>query len=140
MVGKQTVELACHKLSGGIETGEIMVSADDICFYLTDPKTGILRDQGHALDGQSIAKKILVFPGGKGSAVVQDEGLFALKKYGNLPHALIIKNPDTVLVFGAILLKLPIVYRVEPQLYKHLLDGVHVKVDADSEIITVLDA
>ncbi len=140
MGGKQTVELACHKLSGGIETGEIMVSADDICFYLTEPKTGILRDQGHALDGQSLAGKVLVFPSGKGSAVVQDEGLFALKKYGNLPHALIIKSPDTVLVFGALLLKLPMVYRVDPQLYKHLLDGVHVKVDADSEIITLLDA
>jgi len=79
----QPVELACQKLSGGIETGEIMVSADDICFYLTEPKTGILRDQGHALDGQSLAGKVLVFPSGKGSAVVQDEGLFALKKYGN---------------------------------------------------------
>ena len=137
---KQTVELPCQKLSGGIDTGEIMVSADDICFYMTEPKTGILRDQGHALDGQSLAGKVLVFPSGKGSAVVQDEGLFALKKYGNLPYALIVESPDTVLVFGALLLKLPMVYRVDPHLYKHLLDGVHVTVDADTEIITVLDA
>ncbi len=116
-----------------------MVSADDICFYMTEPKTGILRDQGQALDGQSLAGKVLVFPSGKGSAVVQDEGLFALKKYGNLPHALIIESPDTVLVFGALLLKLPMVYRVDPHLYKYLLDGVHVTVDADTEIITILD-
>lgn len=135
MIENKSVEINCRKLSGGVGTGEILVSTDDICFYLADPESGILRDQGHALDGQSIAGKVLVFPSGKGSAVVQDEGLFSLKKHGNLPRALIIQSPETVLVFGAILINLPLVDRINPRMYKHLLNGVNVNVDADSGII-----
>jgi predicted aconitase with swiveling domain len=139
-VTRPSIEICCQKLSSGVATGAILVSADDICFYLTEPETGILRDRGHALDGQSLAGKVLVFPGGKGSAVVQDEGLFGLKEHDNMPLALIIKNPDTVLIFGSLLLKLPVVNQVEPAMYKYLVDGVNVKIDADHGIITVLNS
>ena len=131
------LEIGCRKISGGIGHGEILSSPDDICFYLTEPETGILRDPGHSLDGQSLSNKVLIFPSGKGSAVVQDEGLFSLQKHGNLPHAFIIQTPETVLVFGALLLKIPLVDSVDPTLYQHLRNGLTAEVDADRGLITV---
>lgn len=138
MLDNTSVEVKCHKLSRGVASGEILISNDDICFYLAEPETGILRDKGHDLDGQSLAGKVLVFPSGKGSAVVQDEGLFSMKKYGNLPRALIIQKPETVLVFSSLLLKLPLVDRVDEHAYKYFHNGLNVQVDADNGLITTV--
>lgn len=68
----------CHKLSEGVVEGEVLISQDDICYYLVDPATGNVIESGHDIEGQSVAQKILVFPGGKGSSVVQADGLFQL--------------------------------------------------------------
>lgn len=138
MLNSELIEIKCHKLSGGVANGEILISGDDICFYLAEPETGILRDKGHDLDGQSLAGKVLVFPSGKGSAVVQDEGLFAMKKHGNLPRALVIQKPETVLVFSSLLLKIPLVDRIEEHEYEQLKDGLVVQVNADEGTITTI--
>ncbi len=136
MTGEK-ITIPCHKISGGCAAGDILVSSDDICFFLTDPETGILVEDGHDLDGKSVAGKVLVFPSGKGSAVVQDEGLFALKEHGNAPSAMIIQHPDTVLVFGALLMSIPVVDGVAPSAYAALSDSAHATVDADAGEIVV---
>ena len=87
----------------------MLISSDDIMFYLIDPKTGVMIEKGHALEGKSMAGKILVFPGGKGSSVVQADGLYQLMLQNNAPKAMIIRNPDTVLVSGAIIMEIPMV-------------------------------
>ncbi len=56
------ITLKCHKIIGGYGEGEALVSHEPICFYLTDPKTGIVRERTHELAGKSVANKILVFP------------------------------------------------------------------------------
>ena len=135
MQGGLQREFSCRRVSGGIGSGRVLVSSDDICFFLTDPESGILREEGHALNGQTVAGKVLVFPSGKGSAVVQDEGLFALKENGNLPSAMIIERPDTVLVFGAILLQIPVVDSAEPALYDSLSSCQDLCVDSDNGVV-----
>jgi hypothetical protein len=129
---------ACQKVSAGTATGDVLISRDDICFFLVEPETGILKEKGHDLEGKTLAGKVLVFPSGKGSAVVQDEGLFAMKAAGNMPAALIIDKPDTVLVFGAIVLGLPVVNNVEPAANAFLRDNIRAVVDADAGQITIL--
>ena len=32
----------CHKISEGQAKGEVLISADDFCFYLVDPQTGVV--------------------------------------------------------------------------------------------------
>lgn len=127
-----------RKISAGAAEAEVLHSKDDICFYLTDPKTGILRDKGHDLDGVSVAGKILVFPSGKGSAVVQDEGLFSLKENGNLPAAMIIETPETVLVFGALLLNIPLIDSVSKDDMKKLSNGVKLQLDTEQELLKII--
>ncbi|BBN97560.1 aconitase X swivel domain-containing protein [Sporolactobacillus terrae] len=128
---------ACHKVSEGVIEGEVLLSTDDFCFYLVDPKTGIVIEKNHCLEGQSIADKILVFPSGKGSSVVQADGMYQLKMSGKGPKALIIKYPDTVLVASSIIMELPVVDRVPKDFYEHVKNGNQIRVDADHGQLTI---
>jgi uncharacterized protein len=129
----------CHRIAGGFGKGEVLISRDHICFYQTNPDTGMIIEQGHALEGQSITDKVLIFPGGKGSTVVQGEGLFQLLKKGNAPKAMIIKNPDTVLVTCAVVWKIPLVDQVDEEFYGKVGDKQDIEVDADKGLITLSD-
>ncbi len=128
----------CHKISDGIAKGEVMYSTDDICFYLLDPKTGKVIEENHAVYGKSVAGKILVFPSGKGSSVVQADGLYQLQKHGNAPKAMIIEHADTVLVASAIIIGIPLVNKVEAEFYKTVQEGDQVTLDANNETITIV--
>jgi predicted aconitase with swiveling domain len=130
---------SCHKISEGVGEGEIIVSRDEIMFYLVRPETGEVLEKAHAIEGRSVAKKAIVFPGGKGSSVVQSDGLFQLMLHKNQPAAMIIENPETVLVAGAIIMEIPMVDKVERDFYTTVKDGDRVRVDADNAAITILD-
>ncbi len=102
---------------------------------MIDTNTGKVNESGHALVGQSITEKILVLPGGKGSSVVQDEGLFGLKQKNTGPKGIIVKNPDTVLVAGTIVMDYPLFDRVDSEFYDQIENDDYVRVDADKELI-----
>lgn len=129
---------ACHKISEGAGTGEVLFSRDPINFYLVDPKTGVFIEPNHSLSGKCIAGKILVLPYGKASSVVQADGMFQLKMAGNGPKALIIRQPDTTLVASAIILEFPMVDRADPAFFEEVHDGDMLRVDADGQTITKL--
>jgi len=129
--------LRCHKIIGGYGEGEALVSHEPICFYLTDPKTGVVREKGHELAGKSLAGKVLVFPSGKASSVVQIDGLFKLASHGVAPKALIVKDVETVLVVSAFMVKVPLVDRLEKDPFQVINTGDFVKVDAERGMITI---
>jgi predicted aconitase with swiveling domain len=132
-----TTFLKCHKIIGGVGVGDAIVSHEPICFYLTDPKTGVVRENTHELAGQNIANKVLVFPSGKASSVVQIDGLFKLVQHGLAPKAMIVKEVETVLVVSAFIAKVPLVDRLEKDPFKAINTGDLVKVDADKCVVTV---
>lgn len=129
----------CHKISEGRAKARAVVSKDHIMFYLIDPATGTLIEKAHDLEGKSIAHKTLIFPGGKGSSVVQADGLYQLNQKDNSPAAMIIMHPETVLVSSAIIMEIPMVDRVEPEFYETVKDGDWILVDADKGIVEILD-
>jgi hypothetical protein len=129
------MEIRCRKISEGKVDGEVIVSKDSVCFYLVEPETGVVVEKNHDIEGKSIAGKILVMPSGKGSSVVQADGLFKLAKNDKAPKAMIIEHADTVLVTGAIIMEIPMVHKVEAKFYKTVLDGDVVSLDADKGII-----
>ena len=131
-------EFECHRIAGGTGKGDALVSADDLCFYLVDPKTGIIIEDNHAAKGKSVAGKVLIFPSGKGSSVVQADGLYQLALHGNGPKAMVIKHPDTVLVASAIIMGIPLVDRLDEEFYGAVDDGDLLGVDADNGRITLL--
>jgi predicted aconitase with swiveling domain len=131
------VTLKCHKIKGGYGEGEALVSKDPICFYLTDPKTGRVRERGHELEGKSVANKVLVFSSGKASSVVQIDGLFKLASNNVAPQAMIVKDVETVLVVSAVIAKVPLVDRLEKDPFAIIHTGDFVKVDAENGIVSV---
>jgi predicted aconitase with swiveling domain len=118
-----------------IGSGEALVSRDPISFYLVAPETGIVVEKGHCLEGMSIAGKVLIFPNGKGSSVVEIGGMHQLSKNGNLPQALIVEKIDTVLVTAAVLLRVPLVDRIKKTDRARLQSGDHLTVNSHEDVI-----
>jgi predicted aconitase with swiveling domain len=138
MNAPKILSFKCHRITGGVGVGEAILSRDNICFSLTDPETGAVIEKNHSLQGQSVAHRVVIFPGGKGSSVVQAAGLYYLSMKGTGPKALIIQHPDTVLVASVVMLEIPLVDRVEEEFYRQVRNGSLVKVDADNEVITLM--
>jgi hypothetical protein len=129
---------SCHKISGGKVQGEILFSQDGLCFYLVDPKTGVVIEKEHCLYGKSIAGKIIVFPYGKGSSVVQADGMYQMKMTGMSPAGMIVENADTTLAASAIILEAPMVNKAAAEFYRDVSDGTRVELDAENGVITLL--
>lgn len=131
------IALKCHKIIGGYGEGEALVSHEPICFYLTDPRTGIVRERKHELAGKNIANKVLVFPSGKASSVVQIDGLFKLSSHNAAPKAMIVKDVETVLIVSAFMVKVPLVDRLERDPFEVIGTGDFVKVDSEKGIVRI---
>ena len=91
----------------------------------------------HALEGVSVKDKILVFPGGKGSSVVQMDGLYKLELNGAAPLGFIVREPDTVLVSTAIIMEIPMVDHVEDEFYNAVKTGDQIEINASEELAAV---
>jgi hypothetical protein len=116
--------------------GEALVTGDDISFYGgCDPETGEIVERGHHLEGKSISGKILVFPTGKGSTV-GSYVLYALKKAGKAPLALINKTTDPVVAVGCIISEIPAVDQIDISKIK---TGQKVEVDAENGVVSIIE-
>ena len=130
---------SCHKISEGKAKSDAIISKDRIMFYQVRPEDGRMEEKNHCLEGRIIAGKILIFPGGKGSSVVQQDGLYHLDRFQNMPAALIVQDPDPVLVAGAIIMEIPMVDRLSPEFYETVKDGDIITVNADEGYVEIQD-
>lgn len=133
------MRFTCHKISEGKAQAEAIVSQDNMCFYRIYPESGIVMEKAHALEGKSVARKVLIFPGGKGSSVVQADGLYQLNMHQNMPAAMVIQYPEAVLVSSAIIMEIPMVDRVDSAFYEIVKDGDTIVVNADEGYIEILE-
>ena len=129
----------CHTISPGVAEGEVLISRDPVLFYQTDFATGGYTEPGHSLEGKCIAGKIIVFPGGKGSSVVQADGMYKLDLSGMAPKGFIVSQLDTVLVSSAIIMEVPMVDDAEPAFYDEVREGDRIRLDAASGTIELLE-
>ena len=122
----------------GQHVGDAIKTHDRIMFYQVRPEDGVMEEKDHELLGRSISQKVLLFPGGKGSSVVQQDGLYHLDRFHNMPAALIVQDPDPVLVAGAIIMEIPMVDRLPQEFYDAVKDGDQILVNADEGYVEVL--
>jgi uncharacterized protein len=120
----------CRPISEGAGEGEALLSTDALCFAMCEADTGCVLEKGHCLDGRSVAGKVLVMPTGKGSSVVQADGLYRLITKDTAPAAVVIQTPEPVLVSTIIAMEVPLVDTVDPAFYDDVEEGDHVVVDA----------
>ncbi|MDP7976373.1 MAG: DUF126 domain-containing protein, partial [TACK group archaeon] len=91
-------KIRCKIVSERDAEGEIVFSEAPVNFYLADPKTSEIIEENHPLKGVRIKGKAVVMPSGKGSAVVQIDGLYQLYMNDNAPAIVVVKDPDPVIV------------------------------------------
>ena len=133
----KTYKFSCHTICGESVEGEALISPEAICFYMMNYEKGIINEDNHALAGQSIKDKILVLPSGKGSSVLQDEGLYALKKYKSGPKGIVVQSSDTVLIAAAIVMDIPLFDRVDHGFYDIVENGDEIRVDAGLQTLFI---
>jgi predicted aconitase with swiveling domain len=115
-------------ISPGKAEGEAVVSPEPIGFYGgIDPKTGIVIEKGHPLEGETVTGKILVFPRGKGSTV-GSYVIYGLEKNGVGPKAIVNEETETIVATGVILAGVPCVDHIDISQFK---TGDRLKVDAE---------
>lgn len=120
--------LTGRKISTGSASGEALVTSMGISFFGgVDPQTGCVVEKGHELEGQSIARKILVFPTGKGSTV-GSYTLYRLKKAGLAPAAIVNAEAETITAVGCIISDIPCVDQVA---IEQLETGMLLRVDGE---------
>jgi uncharacterized protein len=109
----------------GKASGQVLKSDVPLgLFGHLDPKTGVYREAGHPLDGRCVKGRVLVFPRAKGSTV-GSYILYALRKTGKAPAAMILSECDTIVAVGAIIGAIPCVDSID---LSTLADGAAVKV------------
>lgn len=124
-------------ITGGESEGIALVTKDAIAFNLgVDERTGIVVDKGHELEGQSIAGKVLVFPGGKGSTA-SSFSLLQLASLGLAPAALINVQSDAIVTAGAVLAAIPLVHRCAENPIETIRTGDRVRVNGRTGMIEV---
>ena len=128
------MKLTGRSIYTGQAAGEALVSRMAISFYGgVDPKTGVVTENGHDLQGQSIAGKVLVFPRGKGSTV-GSYILYRLAKSGLAPLAIVNSECETITAVGCIIAEIPCVDQVD---LDNIATGMPVEVDAEEGLVIV---
>ena len=128
----------CKRISKGRAEAEVVISKDAVCFYLVEPETGIVVEDNHDAKGKDISNRVLIMPSGKGSSVVQADGIYKLEMHGKAPAGLIIEHADPVLVSSVIIMNVPMVHKVDREFYEDVKNGDKIILDADGELITIL--
>ncbi len=94
-------------INPGNAEGKALVSEEPISFYGgIDPKTGLVIEKGHPLEGKNVKDRILVFPTSKGSTV-GSYVIYGLKKNRVAPKAIINRETETIVATGVILADIP---------------------------------
>ena len=129
----------CSQITKGkVDSAPALVSKDDICFYLVEPETGVVKERNHDAFGKSVVGKVLIMPSGKGSSVVQLDGLYKLMMRNNGPAAIVVQEADTVLVAAAAAMEMPMVHRVDPEFFTDVESGMNIALDVEQGTITIL--
>ncbi len=121
----------------GIAKGEAIVSRTAISFTGgMDPETGIIRELGHELEGQSVEGKILVFPTGKGSTTGSWQ-FYAAFKRGHAPQGIINVKAEGVVAISAIITETPMVHELEEDPFEYIKNGDFVTINADEGFVDI---
>lgn len=117
----------------GYAEGPALISKEPISFYGgIDPRTGVIREKGHPLEGKTVKNTILIFPYGKGSTV-GSYVLLSLAKRGVAPKAIVNLESEPIIVIGCLLAKIPLVDKPQEDVFKILNYNENVKVIANKE-------
>jgi predicted aconitase with swiveling domain len=95
-------DLAGRVLVGGHGSGQALVLDEPLSFWGgLDAETGRLVEERHPQAGATVAGRVLVMPGGRGSSSSSSVLAEALRR-GTGPVAIVLAEPDEIIVLGAL--------------------------------------
>lgn len=126
------MELRGRVIKTGSAEGLALVSPEPIGFLGgIDPETGLVVERGHALEGQCVAGRVLVFPTGKGSTV-GSYTLYWMARAGTAPAAIVNARSEAIVAVGAIMAGIPMVDEIDIGLIQ---TGDRVRVDGERLVL-----
>lgn len=129
------MEIKGRIISRGKAKAEVLLSEEPISFLGgVDPKTGIIIEKNHPLEGKSIENKILVFPRGKGSTV-GSYVMLQLKKNNKAPKGIITLEAEPIIAVGAIISHIPMMDKLEKDIFEILENGKIIELDAEKGLL-----
>jgi predicted aconitase with swiveling domain len=119
--------------------GEIVLSRDTFSIrYDMDRETGVVSRRGHALEGQSLAGKIVYFPAVQGG-VAAGWAFLALVGRGVAPAAVLFGRTNPVMIQGLVLAGIPTMHLIEPDPFTVLRSGDRVRVSPQRGLVERLE-
>lgn len=125
-------------VAGKAGVGPALVLSAPISFWGgVDPKSGRIADVRHPECGQDISGKVLFLPGTIGSSSASAV-LMELVHAGHAPAALVLHEPDAILLLGLIVARemgweTPVAVKLPREAFGDF-EGRHMRVRADGEI------
>jgi predicted aconitase with swiveling domain/8-oxo-dGTP pyrophosphatase MutT (NUDIX family) len=125
-----------RRVVGGRAEGAVLAAEKPLSLLGgVDAATGAILDPESPIRGERVGGRILAVPHGKGSTV-GSYVLYALRKRGVAPSAILAARAETILAVGAVISDVPMVDRVPVDL---LRTGDRVAVDADAGVADAPD-
>jgi hypothetical protein len=120
--------------------GELVLSRDTFSIrYDMDRETGVISRRGHALEGRSLAGKIVYFPAVQGG-VAAGWAFLALVGRGVAPAGLLFGRTNPVMIQGLVLAGIPVMHCVSPDPFGVLRTGDRVRMSPARGTVETLAA
>lgn len=127
-------------LYSGVVEGEALVSVAPIAGWGgVDPLTGKIIESRSPLRGQSLAGKVLVFPGAKGSSGLS--GMFHIARIAAMvPAAFVFNKMNSKIALGVVISRVPAVTDLDRDPLLTIRTGDLVRVDGSAGTVEILEA
>jgi predicted aconitase with swiveling domain len=136
----ETIEIVGRGVVRGRAQGKALVADATLSFWgEVDAVTGKVIAVGHPLEGQSLAKCVLVIRSTKGSSGTPMILRLASLE-GNAPVAMVNVEVDGLASLGCIVNGIPMITDLECDPFKAIVTGDHVVVDANQGVVIVHSA
>jgi predicted aconitase with swiveling domain len=114
---------------------EIVLSRDTFSIrYDMDRETGVISRRGHALEGQSLAGKIVYFPAVQGG-VAAGWAFLALVHRRVAPAGILFGRTNPVMIQGLVLAGIPTMHRVSPDPFTVFKTGDRVRMSPSRGVV-----
>ncbi len=114
---------------------EILLSKDTFSIrYDMDRETGVISRKGHALEGMSLAGKIVYFPAVQGG-VAAGWAFLALVHRGVAPAGILFGRTNPVMIQGLVLAGIPVMHHVSPDPFTVFRTGDRVRMSPRRGIV-----
>jgi uncharacterized protein len=127
--------LAAPRGFGPDVEAEIVLSKDTFSIrYDMDRETGVISRRGHALEGQSLAGKIVYFPAVQGG-VAAGWAFLALVHRRVAPAGMLFGRTNPVMIQGLVLAGIPTMHRVTPDPFTVFKTGDRVRMSPSRGVV-----